>query len=568
MKNNRIESILEIIRPKITVESPDFDDYAEYVSVEDEIQLQCEPHDDYRPLVSIAVVVTDSYEEKLIKTLESIKDQTYDNIDVCVALCVGDYKNHISLLKYKTVISSGDESELMKQVNSELDGEFLLLLLSGDIIKQNMVQTFIRTTAEPYKAEVVFSDEEFIDNGTAYPLLKPNYGSISALTSNVYGRNVMISKRIFNKIGGYTGFGNEQCFLFNIKAMHYSFKTIHIAKVLCAHDINNSIKVDCDLLEQLNNFLYLNKKRKKELYIGAERIEGTTRLISFTRKEQGVSIIIENFDSIENLGRCIESIQMRSTYSNYRIFIADKNIQDEMLKKYLDALKKTGTAYPVSVDKNLNMPSILNRCINTALNDILIFLNGNSEILTPNFIEEMVMLAEQDNVGAVGGKIIDTDDRIISIGDVIGLNGWVGSLYFHQYDDNSDMFKTGFTSVQRNVSAVSGAFMAVKAERLIGAGMFDETFDEVGWDTELCIRLSERGYDNIFTPFAKIRLYCELPNYESASENNLKRCYDVYRPILLSGDKYYNSNFDYSYSEPHLNINKVKAIELNPFYKS
>lgn len=569
MKSNRIESILEIIKPKITVRPPELDNYADYNSINDnEFQAQHETQTAYRPLVSIAVIADNPDEGKLIKTLESIKNQTYDNISVCVALCANDYKNHINSLKYRTVISSGDEIELMKQVNSELDGDFMLLLLSGDVIKQSMIQSFIQVTAEPYNAEVIFSDEEFIDNNIAYPLFKPDYGRISALTSNVYGRNVMVSKRIFNKIGGYTGFGNEHCFLFNIKAMHFSLKTIHIAKILCKHDINNFLKVDCGLIAQLNVFLYLNKKRKKELHIAAEKIEGTTRLASFTRKEQGVSIIIENIDSIENLRRCIESIQMRSTYTNYRIFIADRNIQDEMLKKYLEALKKTDTAYPVNVDKNLNMPSILNRCINTALNNILIFLNGNSEILTPDFIEEMVMLAELNNVGAVGGKIVDTDDRIISIGDVIGLKGWAGSLYHNQYDDDKDMLKSSFTSVQRNASAVSGAFMAVKAERLIGAGMFDETFDEVGWDTELCIRLSERGYDNIFTPFAKIRLYCELPDYESASENNLKRCYDVYRPILLSGDKYYNPNFDYSRNEPCLNTNRVKPIELNSFYKS
>lgn len=569
MQSNLVENMLEIIKPKIEVKQPEFANYAEYNSINgDEFQTQYKLHNDYYPLVSIAVITNNSDEEKLIRTLDSIKKQTYSNIDVCVALGANNYKNYISSLKCRTIISTGNEAELMNEINGELDGDFMLLLVSGDIIKPDMVQSFIQATAEPYKAEVVFSDEEFTENGVTYPLFKPDYGNISALTSNTYGRVMMISKRIFNRLGGYAGFSNEQCFLFNVRAMQYSLKTIHIAKILCVHDGNNFLKVDSRLLEQLNKFTNLNKKRKKEPYLKAEKIEGTIRLSSFRKKEQGVSIIIPNIDNIENLGRCIESIQMRSTYENYRIFIANKNIQDEVLSRYLEALKKTGTAYPIDVDKNLDMPSVLNQCVNMALNNILIFLNGSSEILTPDFIEEMVMLAELDDVGAVGGKITDSDDRIISIGDVIGLKGWAESPYKNQYDDNCDMLKCSFTSVQRNVTGVCGAFMAVKADKLISAGMFDETFSNVGWDTELCIRLSERGYNNVFTPFAKIRLYGELPDYESADESNLKRCYDVYRPILLSGDKYYNPNFDYASNEPCLNINKVRAIELNPFYKS
>ena len=127
--------------------------------------------------------------------------------------------------------------------------------------------------------------------------------------------------------------------------------------------------------------------------------------------------------------------------------------------------------------------------------------------------------------------------------------------------------KCSFLHVQRHVTAVSGAFMAVSGENFFSFGMFDETLPGVGWDTEFCVRLMRKGLANCFTPFAKARLSGGLPNdYANAGKANLLRCYDVYRETLLCGDRYFNPNFDYANPVPTLAAIPYPPIKLNPLY--
>ena len=258
---------------------------------------------------------------------------------------------------------------------------------------------------------------------------------------------------------------------------------------------------------------------------------------------------------------------MQSTVDCRRIIIADDGSGDERMRRYLQALKKNRAAEIVHVNAEQPLPETLNACACKAAADLLLFLNGNIEILSPAFLREFTELALRHGAGAIGGKIVNESGNILSAGTVIGLNGWAQSPYSGEKDDFEDFLKCSFLHVQRNVTAVSGAFMAVSGENFFSFGMFDETLAGVGWDTEFCVRLMRKGLANCFTPFAKARLSGKLPNdYANAGKSNLLRCYDVYRETLLCGDRYFNPNFDYANPVPTLAAIPYPPIKLNPLY--
>ncbi len=552
----------------------EYSNYEEYIAnnsaKEEQLEDQRTDKLNPSPLISIAIVDEREGDGKLEDTLISIMNQTYDNWEVCIVL--GYSKKRVESYgdndRIKIILSAGDDRALTAIANQQLHGAYMMQLIPGDMLSPDALYSMAQTLLSGIVPEAIFADEERVGlNGSIYPSFKPDYGLITLLNDDTIGRPLLISKHVFDIVGGFIGTGRIERWEFAIKALDAAKNVSHIARVLITTQYNEAKGLDSASLDTLDKCLKKQVSGRVHAFCTEGMTAGTARIHIVPKKNSQVSIIIPNIDSKDNLQRCIESIEMRSTYLGYRIFIADADRDDKQLRKYLDMLKKTKTAELIKIGSDTVIPTIINNCADIALNEVLIFLNGSCEILSPDFIEEMAGLANMRRVGAVGGKLIDCDDKIISAGTIIGLNGWAGSPYYGSDDELTDSLKSRFIGIQRNVSAVSGSFMAIRGEHFMGAGMFDDTFGGVGWDTGLCIRLMRKGFQNCFTPYAKARLYGELPAYDKADEANLNRCYDAFRQILLSGDRFFNPNFDYASSEPRLASVPYPAIELNPKFK-
>lgn len=551
-----------------------YDNYAEYIksnsASEKELDAQRSIKLNPAPLISLVIVSAAENGELLENTLDSILNQTYDNWEVCMVLGYSkkQLESYADSNKMRIILSMGKEEDLTAIANKQLRGAYMMQLMPGDVLAPEALYAMAQALLAGIVPEVVFADSEQVDNdGKIYPAFKPDYGSITLLNYNSAGRPLLVSKRVFNAVGGFIGNQRMEQWEFAIKALNKANHSSHIERVLLSSQYLEEEPLSIDSLNVLDRILKDYTPKRIQAFCTEGMIAGTARIHLVSKKKTKVSIVIPNYGGIENLQRCVESIEMRSTYLDYRVFVADDEREDKQLIKYLDALKKTKAAEIIKVKPQMSLPLIINTCANIALNEVLIFLNGDCEIISPDFIEELIGPIGMQDIGAVGGKIIDNNDNLVSIGTVIGINGWCGSPYAGSADELSDALKSRFIGLQRNVSAVSGAFMAIRGELFMSAGMFDDTFDGVGWDVEFCIRLMRRGYTNCFTPYAKAKLYGDLPSYDMASEANLNRCYDVFRQTLLAGDRFYNSNFDYAFNEPVLAINPYPAVELNPNYQ-
>lgn len=555
-----------------------FENYAEYLEnnrpTTTELDSQRNNALKPAPLFSICVVCVGQSDSAMDATVFSLLSQTYTNWEICAAfeLSKTGLERFNGMERFRLILSDGTANELTKLAESQMRGAYFLRLVPGDRLAPNALYSMAQALLSNRDAEVVYMDEDCVDdNGTrCNPTFKPNYGRDTLRAYSALGRPMLVAKRVHDAVGGFSGTNPTELWEYAVRCTREARDVVHIARIGLsamlqrdgdAKDLQNSdLPNAMDMCRRMDKLINSGKTVVSCLQ-GA--VSGTCRMRYPKKKQPSVGIVIPNFNSVASLRRCLESIEMQADNDCRRIFIADDGREDEELRRYLSAMKKAKAISVVPMPGELPLPHILNECSRHAVSEVLIFLNGSMEIMTPDFMSQLTELALRKRTGAVGGKIVDAEDNILSVGTVIGLGGWADSPYYGAKDDMEDWLKCTFTQVQRNVSAVSGAFMAIRGELFLRCGLFDETYTGVGWDTELCIRLIRRGLTNCFTPFAKARLYGSLPSYAGACASNLTRCYDAYRQTLLTGDRYYNANYDYACLIPTLATIPYPPMKLN-----
>lgn len=248
-----------------------------------------------------------------------------------------------------------------------------------------------------------------------------------------------------------------------------------------------------------------------------------------------VSIIIPTKGNIKLLQACIESIKTKSSYKNYEIIIVD-NSKKEETRKYLGSLKYTVLFY----NEPFNFAKINNFAVKHARGERVVFLNDDTQVISQDWIERMLEHSVKPDVGIVGALLLYMNNTIQHAGVLIG----VGGVTSHAFDglQGDDQGYKGLVQTVRECSAVTAACMMIKKNLFEQMGGFDESYAFSFNDTDLCLRLREKGYLVIYTPYAKLYHHgtASRPYIEDDSEtsNFVKRWHD----LILKGDPYYDSN--------------------------
>lgn len=275
--------------------------------------------------------------------------------------------------------------------------------------------------------------------------------------------------------------------------------------------------------------------------------------------EPKISIIIPNKDHIDDLRRCIDSITSKSSYENYEIIVVENNSTSTEIFEYYETLKKHPSIQVVTYKGDFNYSAINNLGAKSATGDYILLLNNDTEVITRSWMEEMLMYAQREDVGAVGCMLYYPDYTIQHAGVVLGLGAHRTAGHSHYGMAKENLGYMGRLCYAQNVSAVTGACLMVKKSLFDELNGLSEEFAVALNDVDFCIRLREMGYLNVFTPFA------ELFHYESASRgsdvdataNEANRArYEAeseafrqkWKAILEKGDPYFNPNFSLDYS--------------------
>jgi GT2 family glycosyltransferase len=263
------------------------------------------------------------------------------------------------------------------------------------------------------------------------------------------------------------------------------------------------------------------------------------------KKVPKVSIIIPFKDKVDYLQRCVPSILQQSTYANYEIILVSNNSEEPATHDYLAELQQDKRCRVFEWNHPFNYSAVNNYGRKQAKGEYLIFLNNDTEIITPTWIEELIGVAAQPEIGAVGPLLRYPDQRIQHAGVVLGMGGMAGHVFRLLQPDQWTDF--GLPYWPRNYLAVTGACLAVKASKFDEAGGLDEKLTIGGNDVALGITLHERGYRNVYWPFAEIIHYENVsvgPYTKSVPIGDYNRSLVYYQKYLDAGDPYFNPQLD------------------------
>jgi GT2 family glycosyltransferase len=289
-------------------------------------------------------------------------------------------------------------------------------------------------------------------------------------------------------------------------------------------------------------------------FLDREGIEGEvcdTKHFNFFRVKRKIignpkiTIVIPIKDRVDLLKRCINSIEEKTFYKNYEIIIVDNLSREVDTFEYLAYLQKHRSIYQVLTFKeDFNYSRLNNYAAQYAVGEHLLFLNNDVEIIAHEWLEAMLEHSQRKDVGCVGAKLLYPDGKIQHVGVVIGLYG--GADHIYKWHESQDIGYMGYTVSIRNCSAVTAACMMVKKNVFDEVDGFDERYKIGFGDTDFCLKVQEKGYLNVYTPYA------ELYHHESATRGqtfegdphpkDTRRLIKRWRKIIRDGDPFYNPN--------------------------
>lgn len=508
----------------------------------------------------------------LKRTLNSIEKQIYKEWEICI---VDNGSTSSELHSYLENLENGqikieylkqhiEEGEAINRVEHSAIGEYLFFIKPGDIIYSNALQECGKIIVKT-DADLLYGDMDMIDNKGNHilPNYKPDW-SPDLLTTQMYiGDSFIIKSKLFKMLGGgHREFGSAYEYDLCLRVAERTTNIQHVAKLLYSKYL---IEKTSDIDEK-NRIKYFKGKDAVQQYfnnilgVGRALVESSVDLKSYDiryniKEEPFVSIIIPTKDHINDLKIALDSIFKHTLYDKFEIIILNNNSELKETALYFEELMKTYTNVSViDADFEFNWSKLNNYGMHFAKGDVFVFLNNDVKVIEPTWLRRLVENAVRPSIGVAGGLLLYEDNTIQHAGVVIGMGGWADHVY---KGCSPELVDSPFISplATRNVSACTGACMAISRDKIEKIGGFDERFIICGSDVEICLRAIDRGYKNVYIP--QVKLY----HYESKSRDSYIPQVDyelsdiMYSGYRKGGDPYYNLNLSMDSCIP-----KVKQI--------
>ncbi|MDO4743327.1 MAG: glycosyltransferase [bacterium] len=525
--------------------------------------------------ISIVVPLYNTPKDFLAEMICSVQNQTYKNWELCLADgssddfgFVGDicrkFADKDNRIIYRKLHKNEGISANTNQSIKMSSGEYIALFDHDDILHPSALFECMKAI-DQQSAEYVYTDEAVFMGNSLKNIFachyKPDFAKDNLLTNNYICHFSVFKKSLIEKVGYFRDEYNGSQDHDMILRLTDAAKTIvHVPKILyfwrshpdsVAMDISHKTYAINAGINAVHDFL------DSKLIIASvvsSQLFPTIYYIEYELKNHTtVSIVITNQNNYCNLKRCINSILELSTYSNFEIIIIDTGSCESDILKYYNHLCQHKNINIIYSDNQLNY-STVNEYVNKHCNnDYLLFLNSDTQIITPDWIEQLLMFTQRDDVGATGAKIY-SGNNVWHAGIILGLGPDRIAGYSCLGINRDDPGYSGRASYAQNVSAVSCACLMVKRSDFIDVGGFDQEFSEKLNEVDFCLKLRQKGLLNIFNAFCELNIFnCEN---DRVKKDTLEKCSPDEKESfqnkwenLLKNDPFYNPNFslDQSY---------------------
>ena len=482
--------------------------------------------------------ISTKYNNRLGK---SIENQTYQNFDV---------KQISSKQGYLKTIQTSDKDYIIF-VNGEIElAPFAVYELAKSIEYRDSI--------------MIYSDnDKLIDGKRKDPHFKPDFGRDTILSQNYIG-NLLVVKTDFLKVHDdiLQNLGDQVIYDIALRISEKTRKIEHIAKILY-HELQEKMDINTiDEKEIIKN--HLNRMHLEYENIEDGKFIGQYHINYKINGNPKISIVIPNKDHIVDLKKCIDSI-LNSTYYNYEIVIVENNSEENETFEYY---KRIQEKYPNNIKivtlkiKDFNYSAIVNFGVENSSGEYIILLNNDIEIISKNWIEQMLMYCQRPDVGICGAKLYFPDRSIQHAGVTIGTRGLAG----HRFREMQEIeyHDRDYINIVQNLSAVTAACFMVRKQLYIDLLGFDEKLAVAFNDVDFCLKVRNAKYLIIYNPFVEAYHYESKSRGQDTSGEKQKRFSKEYElfvkrwsKVIAKGDPYHNKNYRLDTDLPKINYNKI-----------
>ena len=535
---------------------------------------------------SVVVPLYNTPDGFLKEMIDSVIAQTYGGWELCLAdgsddehASVGDicqrYARQDTRIKYRKL-----EKNLGIAGNSNAaiamgEGAYIALLDHDDVLHPaalyEMMAVIERSGADViYTDEVIFTSPDLRDIFRIH--YKPDFAPDNLRANNYICHFTAFKRALLEKTGGFrSGYDGSQDHDLVLRLTAVSERVEHIPKILYywrAHPASTALTIDAKDYAQKAGAKAVTDSLRAQGYdacaVTTER-RGIYRVRYEIKGKPLISIIIPNCDHIGELDTCLRAIEEKTTYKNYEIVIVENNSRDPRTGEYYEKAVRTWDNIRI-IDRPgpFNYSAINNFAVREAARgEYILLLNNDTEVISPGWLEEMLMYAQRRDVGAVGAMLYFPDDTVQHAGVILGLDGVAGHPYVHM-KRGSYGYK-GRLNYAQNYSAVTGACLMMRRDVWEEVGGLDETFAVSYNDVDLCMRIRKAGYLIVWTPHAELyhkesatRGYASTETEKRRRQGEIVRFKERWGQELAAGDPYYNPNLSLMRSDFSLDWEYLK----------
>ena len=534
--------------------------------------------------ISILVPLYNTPEPFLRDMITSVLNQTYQNWELCLAdgsdaehgevgrIC-REYLEKDSRIVYQKLLKnegiSGNTNECLKLAT----GEYIGLFDHDDILHPSTLYEYVKAVNEQ-DADYIYCDETTFKNGDINKMLtmhfKPDYAVDNLRANNyichfsVFAKRLLEGEELFR-----SRFDGSQDHDMILRMTDRAKHIVHIPKLLYywrCHEGSVASGIDAKpyVVAAAKGAVadHLRRHGFTHFQITSTRAFETIFKIRYEIiGDPMISIVIPNKDHAADLKRCITSILEKSTYENYEIVIVENGSETKEIFDYYTSLKEYDNIRVVTYEKpegqnGFNYSAVNNFGVKQTKGDYILLLNNDTEVITVNWMEELLIYAQREDVGAAGAKLYYGNKTIQHAGVVLQLGAHRTAGHSHYGQSRENLGYMGRLCYAQNVSAVTGACLLVKKSLFEEVGGLDESFAISLNDVDFCLKLREKGLLNVFTPFAELYHYESVSrglddSGEKAERYNRESAHfrEKWKTVLEKGDPYYNPNFSLDRSD-------------------
>ncbi|OYY75587.1 MAG: family 2 glycosyl transferase [Gammaproteobacteria bacterium 28-57-27] len=486
------------------------------------------------PSLSIVMPVYNTQEADLRACIDSVLAQSYPHWELCIAddastkphvrRILNEYAQKDARIR---VIYRPQNGHISRASNSALElasGEFVALLDHDDALSEHALYFMARAINDHPEAQIFYSDEDKIDSkGKRFePHFKSDWNPDLFYSHNYVSHLGVYRRDLLRRIGGFrVGVEGSQDYDLLLRCLPHveAAQIIHIPRVLYHWRMVEGSTALASKEKNYTTDAGIKALRDHFAERGSEGIRVSAGLLPNVYRVQRlipvpaplVSLLIPTRDRKAITEVAVRSILDKTTYANYEIIILDNGSVEPETLAWFDAIQRgIKSVRVIRYDHPFNYSAINNFGVQHARGSLIGLINNDVEVINPNWLTEMVSQACREDIGCVGAKLYYSDGKIQHAGVILGIGGVAG--HAHKYFNQNHHGYFSRLKLVQNISAVTAACLLVRKEIYEAVGGLDEENLKVAFnDVDLCLKVREAGYRNLWTPYA------ELYHHESVS---------------------------------------------------